>query len=523
MPVLQYLGPREELKWFPDWPRANESMPIPQTELYIIEVPSGLRQRIDTGKGGAQYLYPHPGWLADGSELLFQKMNRTYDGLELRAADPRAGASRVVLIEKRKTFVVGSEVVAAPPAYDGTKLASNVSIHERFFTPLADGKRFVWLSDRDGWRHLYLYKLDGTLLRQLTHGNFPVRQVVAIDEKAGWVYFTASAEERLYDVHLYRVDLEGSHFRRLTEGDGQHETQFSPSKQFFLDTHSNVNRSPAVELRRSDGVLLRTLSKGTLPEELHWRPPEEFIAKAADGKTDLYGVLYKPYDFDPDKKYPVIEVIYGGAHVQQVLHAFAAERFYHKMAPALAQLGFITFMVDARGTPGRSKAFQDVVFGSFGRYEIPDHVAVLRQLTAERPYMDLQRVGVFGHSMGGYFALRALLLAPDVYRVGVASAGAIDGYSYGPWYLGALSGNLAGYEYASNLNLASNLRGKLLLMHGTSDDVVPLSWTMKVIDALIRAGKPYQLALFPDRGHSVWDEHPWKATVRRFFEENLRP
>jgi len=239
--------------------------------------------------------------------------------------------------------------------------------------------------------------MNGKLIRRITKGTFPVMEVVAVDEEHGWVYFTARAEKRLYDTHLYRINLEGNNFTRLTEGTGQHEIAFAPSTEFFLDTHSNVDRPPTVELRRPDGKLLQVLSRAridVLVNELKWKPPEEFVVKAADGTTDLYGVLFKPYDFDPEKTYPVIDQIYGASSV--VPHDFSGGRW----AREFAQLGFIVFIVDNRGTGGRGRDF-NFGFRQLGRHEIPDHVATLKQLAETRPYMDLKRVGLIGWSHGG--------------------------------------------------------------------------------------------------------------------------
>jgi dipeptidyl aminopeptidase/acylaminoacyl peptidase len=344
-----------------------------------------------------------------------------------------------------------------------------------------------------------------------------------VDEKAGWVYFTAHADQqRPYDTHLYRVSLEGGPFTQLTEGSGQHAVQIAPSKGFFLDTHSSVERAPAVELRQVDGTLLQTVSKANIDalKELKWKPPEEFVVKAADGKTDLYGVLYKPYDFDPNKKYPVIDDMNAGTPRTFLQGQWGPQ--------VLAQLGFVVFLVDGRGTGERGKEFDDVVYGKIGRYEIPDHAAALKQVVKIRPYLDLTRVGVIGHSWGGYFALRAMLQASDVYHVGVASAPITDIAEH--WgnelFLGPPKGNQEGYEYASNLRLAGNLKGKLLLIHGTSDRAVPLSHTMKMVEAFIQEGKPYDLIVLPGQGHAGFSEKNrmyWRDAVRRYFQEHLKP
>jgi dipeptidyl aminopeptidase/acylaminoacyl peptidase len=354
---------------------------------------------------------------------------------------------------------------------------------------------------------------------------------VTIDEELGWVYFTAHGDrERSYDTHLYRVRLDGTGFAQLTEASGQHRVRFTPSKRFFLDTHSSVDRPGAVELRRADGTLLETLSRANIDSlrELSWIPPEEFVVKATDGKTDLFGVLYKPYDFDPHRKYPVIEYIYDSSYTTVVPRTFTSNNS-GVPAQALAQLGFITFIVDGRGTAERGKEFQDVLYGNIGRYEIPDHVAVLKQLAERRPYMDLSRVGIFGGSHGGYMVLRALLAAPDVYHVGVARAPGVDlrdlqADGVEP-FMGLLEKNPEAYEYASNLHLAENLTGKLLMIHGTSDKDVPFSQTLKMVEALIEAGKTYDLFLLPGENHrfTATGRRYARDATRRYFEEHLKP
>ncbi|MDA2914120.1 S9 family peptidase, partial [Acidobacteriia bacterium AH_259_A11_L15] len=512
IPILHYLGLREELEWAHDYnPLAGER--IPQTELFIIDVLSRHAVRVNTGEEPHYFLYISPGWRPDGRELLFQKGSLDWKKLELMAADPETGTTRVVLTETQKTFIIGVE---------------RPHVYERLFIWLPDGNKFIWISERDGWRHLYLYSIDGNLIRQLTEGAFPVVEVVTVDGKNGWVYFTAHGDpQRPYDTHLYRVNMEGKGFARLTEATGQHAIQFAPSKDFFLDAHSSVVRPPAVELRKADGTLLRTLSRAdidSLIKELRWNPPEEFVVKAADGETDLHGMLYKPHDFDPDRKYPVIEVIYGGPHNAIVSRSFI--RIRTVIDPrALAQLGFVTFQMDARGTPRRGKEFQDVAYGNIGRYEIPDHVAALRQLAETRPYMDLSRVGVTGISFGGYMTIRALLLAPDVYHVGVASAPPAGIEQWG-FYMGSPVDNKEGYEYASNLGFASNLKGKLLLIHGTNDEIAPFSNTMKVVDALIRAGKRFDLLILPEQPHRLFEGTMagyWRESIRRYLQEHLKP
>jgi dipeptidyl aminopeptidase/acylaminoacyl peptidase len=516
IPVPHWLGPTEEIEWVnqaSSFTRTRAGMPLPHTEIFVIDIGSGERVRVDTGADPDQHLHII-GWRRDGSEVLFLRAQRQLRTVELMAADPQTGTSRVILTERRETFV------------SGVNLFFEVG---SMFHQLADGKHFIWMSERDGWNHLYLYDFDGRLIRRLTRGTFPGVGIEAVDDKGGWVYFTAHGDEaRPYDTHLYRVSLEGTEFGQLTDAPGRHEIEFSPSREFFLDTHSSPDRPPRVELRRADGVLLRALSVADISglEDLGWRPADEFTIKAADGKTDLYGLLWKPYDFDADLKYPVIEYIYGCPQVAVVPRSFTHwEGIYPQ---ALAQLGFVVFVVDARGTPERGKAFQDVAYGNMGRHEIPDHVGALRQLIEQRPYMDGDRVGIFGHSCGGYFTIRALLLAPDAYHVGVASAPVVE-LEYGnamEVYMGPPDENRGAYEYASNVRFAGNLEGKLFLIHGTSDFAAPLSGTMKMVEALIQAGEAYDLLLFPEQDHGLYGGSTgtyWQWAVRRYFQEHLKP
>ncbi|MBI2956954.1 MAG: DPP IV N-terminal domain-containing protein [Acidobacteria bacterium] len=503
IPVVHYIKQKQDVDWV-YYPKAGE--PRAHSTLYIVDVLSKQQVKVDA----AEEPGPRPLlWRPDSSELLFLKVARYGLKLELMAADPNTGSTRVVLSESDP---VGVSFPLRQPQ-------SMISL-------LSDGRRFIWTSERDGWNHLYLYHLDGSLIRRLTQGTFPVVRVVAVDESAGWVYFTAQSDlQRPYDTHLCRVNLEGQGFQQLTDAPGQHEIRFAPSKEFFLDMHSTVARPPIVELRRADGILLQTLSKAdtdALVNELKWRPPEEFVVTAADGKTDLWGVLYKPYDFDPGRRYPVIQALAGSYG-----HTGMPRTFGDVSGQSLAQLGFVVIRLAPRGTDGRGKRFRDVAYGQPGQHETADLVAALRQLAADRPYMDLARVGLFGVSYTGFMVLRALLLAPDVYHVGVAVAPITDMADH--WrneaILGPPAENEKAYADASNPALAANLKGKLLLIHGTSDKDVPISHTMKMVEALIQAGKPYDLLILPEQPHEPrgisWTY--MREAVRRYFQEHLKP
>jgi len=503
-----------------DWIRLPKGAHAKQkSEVYIFDMRSRRKVRIDAGEA----LYRFRGWRRDGSQLL---MART-DGQKLEFLAVRGDTSsvRVLFTETTRTFF---DVAVNMPTSPN-------------FAAYSDDKRFLWISERDGCNQVYLYDLKGTLIRKLTDEKRPVVRVKAIDEKSGWVYYTAyGAEGRPYDLHLYRVSLEGGKATKLTDQPGLHDhgiyesyigrgrgedTDVSPSKQFFVDSHSDVTRAPETDLRRADGTLVAVLGKSRMDsaKPLIPNPPEEFVVKAADGKTDLYGILYKPYDFNPAKKYPVLDSIYGGPQVTQVARTFRGQW----QPQAYAQLGFIVFTVDARGTPNRGKEFHDVVYGNFGRNEIPDHVAVLKQLAVARPYMDLSRVGVFGTSFGGYFTIRAMLLAPDVFHVGVATAPITDlVQSPAPEaFMGPYESNKEAYDYGSSLRLAGNLKGHLLLIHGTSDLNAPLSATVQLIDAFVKAGKPYDLILLPEQNHSINGQSATYAgqAGRRYLIEHLKP
>ncbi len=514
-PYITWLGEQLEVKW-----RLTPKVGTPwNPEFYLFAVESMDLRPVEISDGPSQQL-EFLGWTADGSEFLFGRVGRWYKKLEVLALDLATGTVRTVLTETSDTFLAHT--------------FPRIPNWQRLFTRLDDGEQFIWSSERDGWRHLYLYRLDGTLVRRLTEGPSSVLRWGSVEVIDGWVYFLGHPEpDRPYDTHFLRVKLDGTGYSRLTQAPGYHQISRSPSKKFFVDTHSSDDRLPAVELRRSDGTLVRVLSRSKLRSgaELNWTPPEEIVVKAADGETDLYGVLFKPWNFDPAERYPVVEAIYNGPQTRYVAHSIGpAAGWWHAeayQAQALAQLGFIVVMVDGRGTPERGKAFQDVVYRNFGRFEIADHAGVLRQLAAERQYMDLSRVGIYGASWGGYFTTRALLLAPDLYKVGVAAMPAHPtGWIHEP-YLGPPDENQDLYEYARNETHIDRLEGKLLFITGTSDFWYPD--LMRLLEAFVQAGKPYDLVLLPERYHNVGSvpgdaatEYYWEA-LRRYFQEHLKP
>ena len=482
VPILHWLKQTEEVEYAPFSKAGN---PYRRQEVHIVDVHG--RQSVAVDVGDEDQLLSPVGWLPDGSEFLFLRMLRSYQTLQLVVADPATGETRVVLEETQPTFIKG---IGTTPSW------------RSLARPLSDGERFLWISERDGWDHLYLYGMDGRLLARLTEGEWPVLGVVHVDDDGGYVYFTAHREERLYDTHLYRVPLSGGDVVRLTEGEGQHSAAISPNGAFLVDTHSSTRRPPRTDVRTAAGEWVGMVTEADVSalDELGWSPPEEFVVKAADGETDLYGLIYKPHDFDPGAKYPVIDYIYNGPFITWVPKTFLDGRGIGQAA--LAQLGFVVFMVDGRGTTERGKAYQDVAYRNFGRNEIPDHRAAMENAAATRPWMDLDRVGIHGGSWGGYMTVRALLLEPDFYDVGVATNGVYDIHDQASGaiepYMDLPSENPEGYEYGSSLRLADNLKAKLLLIHGTSDVNATFSATMK----MVRSTSTSMKSRWMDRGLS---------------------
>jgi dipeptidyl aminopeptidase/acylaminoacyl peptidase len=504
VPIVHWLKPLEEVETM-RWARPGQ--PLWKNELHIINIQTGEKKKLDTGPWTDPYLNI-VGWLP--GELVFARADRECKTLRLMAANPLTGKFRTILTETQPNFH-NYEVLGPLPV-----------------TPLSDGQHFLWTSERDGWSHLYLYHIDGTLVRKLTEGEFSVFKVVTVDKKEGWVYFLAMGVDHPYDIRLHRVRLDGSGFSCLTDVSGSRDVVFTPSMEFFLDFHSDIDRPLRTDLRKADGTFLQTLEKADtseLTEALHYSAPEEFWVKALDGETLERGLLYKPYDFDPAMKYPVIEYIYGGPHTLDVPISY----FGFPLLEAVAQAGFIVYVVDCRGTIGRGKKFQDVCYGRLGLFEIPEHVCVLKQLAGERPYMDISRVGIFGLSHGGFMSLRAILTAPETYHVAVATCppyGTTDmAWLYTERFNNIPQNNLENYQASNCLNIAGNLQGKLMISHGTIDHNAPIAGTIKMIDALVRAGKHYDLLLLPEQYHLYSGESQkyWEKALVQYFLEHLYP
>lgn len=436
-------------------------------------------------------------WSPDGSALAFVSSSRDHKRATLRLADPETGAVRDVLEEVAETF------------YESGFDAANWRV-------LQGTQEVIWFSQRDDWGHLYLYDLrTGALKNRITSGAWNVLQVLQLDERSRVIYFTGAGREPgdPYFQYLYRVNLDGSDLRLLTPDSANHTIQFAPDGRFFVDSYSTPTQPPVTVLRAGEGRLHMRLEAADISELLAigWQPPIPFTVKARDGTTDLYGLMYRPTDFDSTRVYPIINYVYPGPQTGSVgTRSFVAARGDKQ---ALAELGFVVVEVDAMGTPMRSKSFHAAYYGNMGDNGLPDQVAMIRQLAARHAWLDADRVGIYGHSGGGYAAAAGILRFPDFYKVAVSQAGNHDNRNYeddwGEKWQGLLQvypDGSTNYDNQANQLVASNLRGKLLLAHGTMDDNVPMYGTLLLVDALIAANKDFDLILFPNRRHGFGNE-----------------
>jgi dipeptidyl aminopeptidase/acylaminoacyl peptidase len=447
-------------------------------------------------------------WSRDGSKLFVMQTERGGRAFNLYEVDPATGASRRLAEERGRTMV--------EPA---------LMIGQRDFRPLANGE-VIWFSQRDGWANLYLLGRDGQVIRRLTDGPWVVRRLVHVDEAARKIWFLASGREPGRDPylrHFYSMSLDGTGLALLTPEDGDHEVEFSPSKKWFVDRVTRWDMAPVTRMRSADGKTSFVVEQADISRLVAagWKPPERLKLLAADGTTEVYANLYRPSRFDPSRKYPVIEEVYPGPQMNQAQVFFQAGG----NSQALAELGFVVIQIDGRGTPFRSKAFHDY---SYGRLEtgggLEDHVAVLRHLGAMWPWFDTTRVGVFGHSGGGFASTRAILMYPDVYKVAVSSAGNHDQRGYLPVWGETYQGMPEGknYEAQANQLLAGNLKGKLLLMTGDLDDNVHPMLTYWVADALIKANKDFDFMVLPNTNHGsaaslYFQRRRWDYFVRHLL------
>ena len=457
-------------------------------------------------------LFPNPWeisrleWQPDGKRFTFLYNQRGHQTMRLVAVDAATGEAKAVIDEQAKTFIDWTNKVYLH-ALDATREA-------------------IWMSERDGWNHLYLYDTAaGKVKNRITIGDWVVRGVDRVDETKRRIWFRAGGirpGQDPYYVHFCRVNFDGTGLTVLTEGDGTHTSAASPDGRFFVDTYSRVDMPPVTELRRAeDGGKVLDLERGDAAALLAtgFRYPERFVAKGRDGRTDIYGVIVRPSNFNPRRKYPVIENIYAGPQGAFVPKAFSPASGLQ----AMAELGFIVVQIDGMGTNNRSKAFHDVCWKNLGDAGFPDRILWIQAAGAKYPAMDLTRVGIYGTSAGGQNALGGLLQHGDFYKAGVADCGCHDNRMDKIWWNEQWMGWPVGPHYAeqSNVTLAPKLHSKLLLMVGEMDNNVDPATTMQVVNALIKADKDFELLVSPGSGHGVAGTPYGKRRLQDFFVRNL--
>jgi len=480
-PIVDHLPDRAALER-QRYPKAGD--PNPTVRLGVVPLDGSETVWIGTGDRADFYIV-RAEWLPGGERLSFQILNRDQTRLELCFADPTDGASRVALVEEDPTWV-------------------NVRDDLRFL----DGGGFIWSSEADGWRHLYLYDYNGNLLRQLTVGEWQVEAVYGLDAAEQMVYFQAT-ERSLLERHLYRVRLDGGGLERLTEAEGTHYADLAPGGGCYLDRYSSPTTPTRLDLYDADGEAIATLDDGRIEalEGYRLTPPEFFTIEAEDGAA-LWASMIKPPDFDPALRYPVLVYIYGGPGSQMVSKRWGGNRYLlHQL---LAQHGYIVFSIDNRGTGAQGRDWNRIVHRRLGEWELRDHIAGVRHLR-NLPYVDGDRIGIYGGSYGGYMTLYALFRAPEHFRVGVSMYPVADWRLYDTIYteryMDTPQDNPDGYRDSSCLNVAADLDGRLLLIHGTMDNNVHVQNSIRVIEELVEAGKEFELMLYPRERHGIRAVH----------------
>ncbi len=432
-------------------------------------------------------------WSPDGSQLAFASTTRDHKSAVLKLADAKSGEVRTLFEE-------------TVPTHFESRTGWRV---------LWESKEVIWYSQRDDWGQLYLYDLtSGKLKNKITSGEGPVDGITKIDEKTRTIWYQAMGREKGQDPylrHFYRIGLDGKGPQlALTPDDGDHTMQMSSDGKWIIDTYSKVDAAPVTVLRDGTGKVVMPLEKADISKLVAagWKAPIPFSVKAADGKTDIYGQLFRPTNFDSTKKYPIINNAYPGPQSGSVGgRNFAAA---HGDKQALAELGFVVVSIDGRGTPGRSKSFHDAYYGAMGRDNtLPDQVAGMKELAKRYAWIDIDKAAMWGHSGGGFITADAMFRYPDFFKVGISESGNHDQRNYeddwGERYQGLLlagaDGGADSYNVEANQTMARNLKGHLLLAHGTLDNNVPPDNTLLVVDALIKAGKDFDLLMLPNQAH----------------------
>jgi dipeptidyl-peptidase 4 len=453
-------------------------------------------------------------WNKDGTQLAFVSTSRDHKQAKLRIADATTGDVREVFEEVVKT------------QYE----SGQGSVNWKY---LPATNEVIWYSERDDWGHLYLYDLsNGKLKHQITKGDFVVTRLLKLDEQSRVLYFEANGRETgrdPYFTHFYRVDIDGRNLTLLTPEDADHQVTMSPDGRYFVDSYSSPDKPPIAVLRDMTGRLVTNLEQSDISRlrSAGWKPPTRVTLKSRDGKWDLYGLVFTPTNVDLAKKYPVVNYIYPGPQGGGFgSRSFSASRGDHQ---AVAELGFVVVIIDGSCNPDRSKSFHDACYGNMADNTLEDQIAGIRQLAQKYPYMDLERVGIWGHSGGGYATAMAMFKHPEFYKVGISESGNHDNRNYeddwGERYIGLLTKDSDGrsnYEEQATQTFAKNLKGKLLLAHGGMDDNVPPYNTYLVVEALEKANKDFDLIIFPNARHGYGASSPYMMRRRwDYFVKHL--
>ena len=491
------LRARFEPQRYPKAGQPNADVRVGVTPRY-----GGPTRWIDTGDPRDRLL-ARADWMPDSRRLALQRLNRVQNRLDLLEADAGTGETSLLLAEQDPYWI-------------------NVGDDRYFFQR---GGRFLWGSERDGFRHLYLYERKGSgwKTKQLTRGSWEVTELAGVDEERGWIYYLATEASPL-ERHLYRVRTEGGAPERLTRTPGTHAISLAPDHLHYLDTFSSVTSPPRRTLHEASGREIGVYDEGNraAADEFDILPTEFVSLKTSDGVL-LYGRLLKPARFDLKKKYPAVVQIYGGPHGQAVKNAWAGLSWEQ----AMAHRGFVIWQLDNRGTNGRGHAFETPVFRNLGAQELRDQLEGLRYLRS-LGYIDMDRVGLTGWSYGGYLTLYSLVNAPDSFRAGIAGAPVTDWRNYDTIYteryMGLPEENRAGYEASSPLGKAANLKARLLILHNLGDDNVHFQHALQMADALQQAGKLFTMMIYPQKTHHVSGpaQKQMHELMARFFEEHLR-
>jgi dipeptidyl-peptidase-4 len=489
-----------------DYLKPGDRIAQPKPRLFDIEKrqPITVAETLFSNPWSIEYIR----WSPDSKRFTFLYNQRGHQALRVITVDATTGEARVLINEESPTFIDYA--------------------HKRYSNFLEETNEIVWMSERDGWNQLYLYDgQTGQVKNQITKGNWTVRRVDFVNQKDRRIWFRASGvypDQDPYYVHYGTIGFDGQGLIWLTQGDGNHQIEFSTDQNFLIDTYSRVDQPPTIELRRvADGSLVCGLEQADWSALLAtgWKVPERFSAKGRDGKTDIYGVIYRPTNFDPAaaKKYPVIEYIYAGPHGSFVPKQFSS---YHP-PQELAELGFIVVQMDGMGTSNRSKAFQDVCYKNLGDSGFPDRILWIKAAAEKHPELDLSRVGIYGGSAGGQSSTRALLAHGDFYHVAVSDCGCHDNRMDKIWWNELWMGSTIGphYNEQSNVTQAHKLQGKLMLVVGELDRNVDPASSMQVVNALIKADKDFDFLIIPGAGHGACETPYGQRRRQDFFVRHL--